>query len=86
MALAARKFSHTLRQTLLSGLTGAALALVAAPASAVEPPEGFVGAYLAGRVAEQRGETNIAAGQLSRLSFGPKYAAIAPPRRWLAGR
>jgi tetratricopeptide (TPR) repeat protein len=72
MALAARKFSHTLRQTLLSGLTGAALALVAAPASAVEPPEGFVGAYLAGRVAEQRGETNIAAGQLSRaLALAP---------------
>ena len=72
MALAARKFSHTLRQTLLSGLTGAALALAAAPASAVEPPEGFVGAYLAGRVAEQRGETNIAAGQLSRaLALAP---------------
>ena len=72
MALAARKFSHTLRQTLLSGLTGAALALVAAPASAIEPPEGFVGAYLAGRVAEQRGETNIAAGQLSRaLALAP---------------
>ena len=62
MALAARKFSHTLRQTLLTGLTAAAFALAAAPAAAVEPPEGFVGAYLAGRVAEQRGETNIAAG------------------------
>jgi len=72
MALAARKFSHTLRQTLLTGLTAAAFALATAPASAVEPPEGFVGAYLAGRVAEQRGETNIAAGQLSRaLALAP---------------
>ena len=72
MALAAPKFSHTLRQTLLTGLTAAAFALAAAPAVAVEPPEGFVGAYLAGRVAEQRGETNIAAGQLSRaLALAP---------------
>ena len=55
MALAARKFSHSLRQLLLTGLTAAALGLAAAPASAVEPPEGFVGAYLAGSVAEHRG-------------------------------
>jgi len=72
MALAARKFSHSLRQTLLTGLTAAAFALAAAPAAAVESPEGFVGAYLAGRVAEQRGETSIAAGQLSRaLALAP---------------
>lgn len=72
MALAARKFSDTVRHRLMIGLTGAALALTTSPALAVEPPEGFVGAYLAGRVAEQRGETSIAAGRLSRaLALAP---------------
>jgi tetratricopeptide (TPR) repeat protein len=72
MALAARKFSSSARHSLLAGVTGAALAMAAAPAAAVEPPEGFVGAYLSGRVAEQRGDTSIAAGQLSRaLALAP---------------
>jgi tetratricopeptide (TPR) repeat protein len=72
MALAAGKFSHSLRQSLLTSLTAAALGLAAASAWAVEPPEGFIGAYLAGRVAEQRGETSIAAGLLSRaLALAP---------------
>lgn len=73
MAPAARDLTLNLtlilRRTLLAG---AALALTTSAAAAVDPPEGFVGAYLAGRVAEQRGDTDIAAGQLSRaLALAP---------------
>lgn len=69
MALAARNLTLMVRRTLLAG---AALALTTSATAAVEPPEGFVGAYLAGRVAEQRGDTSIAASQLSRaLALAP---------------